>query len=276
MVATLVVALPAAGAGGALVVRHQDRETVIDMHTDEPSELAYAAFYADCPHEIRPVAGGHRICLVYNLLLREAALDAGPIRDLFRSAWCFGLQDELQHAAVFLAGHPKIASPDHAVPHALEQLWTLDQDHAGGSPAVAALWHHAAEHLLARSERPPEAPRTWVLPVRIDCECEHCTELQTFCDDPIATEHQFAVRQELRAHLRLKIKRHRMDLRCRELKRGRPYRLVCIKTRASHERRLERYGKEVEAMRRLVTTAPGVPSETGLAKRLQAAIARSG
>ena len=186
---------------------------------------------------------------------REAALDAGPIRDLFRSAWRFGLQDELQHAAVFLAGHPKIASPDQAVPHALAQLWALDQDHAGGSPAVAALWRHAAEHLLARSERPPEAPRTWVLPVRIDCECEHCTELQTFCDDPIATEHQFAVRQELRTHLRLTIKRHRMDLRCRELKRGRPYRLVCIKTRASHERRLERYGKEIEAMRRLAELA---------------------
>ena len=110
----------------------------------------------------------------------------------------------------------------------------------------------------------------------LDCECEHCTELQTFCDDPIATEHQFAVRQELRTHLRLTIKRHRMDLSCRELKRGRPYRLVCIKTRASHERRLERYGKEVEAMRRLVATAPGVASETGLAKRLQDAIARSG
>ncbi len=94
-----------------------------------------------------------------------------------------------------------------------------------------------------------------MLPVRIDCECEHCTELQTFCDDPIATEHQFAVRQELRTHLRLTIKRHRMDLRCRELKRGRPYRLVCIKTRASHERRLERYGKEIEAMRRLAELA---------------------
>ena len=73
MVATLVVALPAEGAGGALVVRHNDRETVVDMQTDEPSELVYAAFYADCVHEIRPVTEGHRVCLVYNLILDDAA-----------------------------------------------------------------------------------------------------------------------------------------------------------------------------------------------------------
>ena len=207
---------------------------------------------------------------------RETALDADAIRDLIRSAWRFDLGDELQEAAVFLAGHPKIASPDRAVPHALEQLRALDPDHAGGSPAVATLWRHAAEHLLARSETPPEAPRTWVLTVRIDCHCEHCAELQTFCDDPIATEHRFAVRQELRTHLREVIRRHRVDLRCEEQRRGRPYTLVCIKTRASYERRLERHGKDVEAMRRLVATAPAVPAEAATTTRLQAATARSG
>ena len=55
MIATLSVSLPAAGAGGELVVRHHDREVVVDMHAEEPSELAFAAFYADCTHEIRPV-----------------------------------------------------------------------------------------------------------------------------------------------------------------------------------------------------------------------------
>ena len=69
MVATLVVALPVAGAGGELIVRHQDREAVVDMRSEDPSELVYAAFYADCEHEIRPVSEGHRACLVYNLVL---------------------------------------------------------------------------------------------------------------------------------------------------------------------------------------------------------------
>ncbi len=70
MVATLSIALPATGAGGELVVRHRDREVVLDMHAAEPSELAFAAFYADCVHETRPVRDGYRLSLVFNLCLR--------------------------------------------------------------------------------------------------------------------------------------------------------------------------------------------------------------
>ena len=70
MVATLSIALPATGGGGELIVRHRDREMVLDMHADEPSELAFAAFYADCVHETRPVRDGHRLSLVFNLCLR--------------------------------------------------------------------------------------------------------------------------------------------------------------------------------------------------------------
>ncbi len=50
--------------------------------------------------------------------------------------------------------------------------------------------------------------------------------------------------------------------------------LVCVKTRASYERRLEQYGKDIEAMRRLVATS--VPAETGTTARLRATTARSG
>ena len=70
MMATLSVSLPTAGAGGELVVRHRNRERTIDMTTGEPSELTFAAFYADCTHEIRPVTEGHRLSLVFNLCLR--------------------------------------------------------------------------------------------------------------------------------------------------------------------------------------------------------------
>ena len=69
MVATLTISLPVAGTGGELVIRHGGRETVVDMRTDEPSELAWAAFYTDCEHETLPVEEGHRVCLVYNLVL---------------------------------------------------------------------------------------------------------------------------------------------------------------------------------------------------------------
>ena len=73
MVATLVVALPVRGSGGEIVVRHKGHETVIDMRGGEPSEVAWAAFYADCEHEIRPVLDGHRIVLVYSLVLSSGA-----------------------------------------------------------------------------------------------------------------------------------------------------------------------------------------------------------
>jgi hypothetical protein len=33
--------------------------------------MGYAAFYADCCHEVKPVTSGYRICLVYNLIQEQ-------------------------------------------------------------------------------------------------------------------------------------------------------------------------------------------------------------
>ena len=68
MFATLVLALPSQSKGGELVVRHKDRETRLDLACEEPSEIAFAAFYADCVHEVLPVTSGYRATLVFNLL----------------------------------------------------------------------------------------------------------------------------------------------------------------------------------------------------------------
>ncbi|MCY3754311.1 MAG: 2OG-Fe(II) oxygenase [Alphaproteobacteria bacterium] len=94
MIATLTVSLPVAGAGsgGDLLVRHGAREMRVDMAVSEPSELAWAAFYADCLHEIEPVRDGFRLSLVFNLCLRPDAGDiprqapdhSGPIEGIAR------------------------------------------------------------------------------------------------------------------------------------------------------------------------------------------------
>ena len=76
MVATLAISLPTAGVGGELAVRHAGREVVIDMNAEEPSELAFAAFYSDCSHETRPLRSGHRLSLVFNLCIRSGVLGA--------------------------------------------------------------------------------------------------------------------------------------------------------------------------------------------------------
>jgi len=68
MFATLVLTLPSQSEGGELVVRHKDRQVRLELKCDEPSEIAFAAFYADCSHEVLPVTAGCRATLVFNLV----------------------------------------------------------------------------------------------------------------------------------------------------------------------------------------------------------------
>ena len=58
MVATLVVVLPSNYEGGELIVRHDGQERTIDFQSGEDSafQIHFAAFYADCEHEVRPSA----------------------------------------------------------------------------------------------------------------------------------------------------------------------------------------------------------------------------
>jgi hypothetical protein len=73
MFGTLVIALPAAARGGELALHHAGREAIVDLSSVEVSELTFAAFYADCEHEVRPVTEGYRVCLIYNLIQQTAA-----------------------------------------------------------------------------------------------------------------------------------------------------------------------------------------------------------
>ena len=120
----------------------------------------------------------------------------------------------------------------------------------------ASLWRHAADFLLARSATPPEAPRDWTIPAPVGCGCKHCKALRAFCEDPAAETARFPLRKDLRAHLHEIIDRCRLDLTHVTERRGKPFTLVCAKTRASHERRLAEYAEDVSNMRALVESAP--------------------
>ncbi|PKO87046.1 MAG: hypothetical protein CVU16_16300, partial [Betaproteobacteria bacterium HGW-Betaproteobacteria-10] len=72
MFATLVIVLPSIFTGGELLVRHQGREVCLDLSTQDAAEVAFAAFYADCWHEVRPVSSGCRLTLIYNLIRQGA------------------------------------------------------------------------------------------------------------------------------------------------------------------------------------------------------------
>jgi predicted 2-oxoglutarate/Fe(II)-dependent dioxygenase YbiX len=93
MFATMVLVLPSTHSGGELIVKHLGREVVLDLRPEEPSEIGFEAFYADCVHEVRPVTAGCRVTLVYNLRLlgKRSPLKApdyraeqGRVADLLR------------------------------------------------------------------------------------------------------------------------------------------------------------------------------------------------
>ncbi len=71
MFGTLVVSLPSAHKGGRLHIRHLGQDTAVDLINDDPGLLSFAAFYADCEHEILPVESGYRVCLVFNLIQKR-------------------------------------------------------------------------------------------------------------------------------------------------------------------------------------------------------------
>lgn len=66
MFGTLVIVLPSNFTGGRLVVTHKGETESFGHGSSFQSH--YAAFYADCKHELQKVESGHRICLVYNLV----------------------------------------------------------------------------------------------------------------------------------------------------------------------------------------------------------------
>jgi hypothetical protein len=79
MFATLVVCLPSKHKGGTLIVTHDGRTQRIEFGRDDAQfRIQYAAFYADCRHEITRVTSGYRVCLVYNLAIARKKQPSAP------------------------------------------------------------------------------------------------------------------------------------------------------------------------------------------------------
>ncbi len=73
MVGTLVICLPTKHDGGELVVSHNGKQQKIRMSGAASGlEISFAAFYADCEHEVKPLVSGHRVCLTYNIVLKPS------------------------------------------------------------------------------------------------------------------------------------------------------------------------------------------------------------
>ncbi|KAG2437784.1 hypothetical protein HXX76_005404 [Chlamydomonas incerta] len=84
MFGTLLVQLPVAGGhtGGKLSISHTGQRVEWDTAgSDAPaSGVRYAAFYADCEHELAAVQSGRRVVLAYNLVRTQpTAHMSGPL-----------------------------------------------------------------------------------------------------------------------------------------------------------------------------------------------------
>jgi hypothetical protein len=79
MFGSLIIALPCRHTGGELAVSFDNKEELVNFAKDSNDyKISYAAFYADCTHEVKPVTAGYRVCLVYNLVQQKAGEKIEP------------------------------------------------------------------------------------------------------------------------------------------------------------------------------------------------------
>ncbi len=78
MFGTLVIELPSKYTGGELIVTFEEAQEVVSFANDADYQINYAAFYADCEHQVKPVTSGYRISLVYNLVQQKAGKTISP------------------------------------------------------------------------------------------------------------------------------------------------------------------------------------------------------
>ena len=118
MFATLVIVLPSEYQGGELVVKHKQQAVTLDLHRDDAAEMGYAAFYADCVHEILPITEGCRLTLIYNLFRADKQLPVPKPPDYHQeqalvtallSNWAASLKDnpndEIPEKLIYLLEH---------------------------------------------------------------------------------------------------------------------------------------------------------------------------
>jgi 2OG-Fe(II) oxygenase superfamily len=468
MFGTLVIVLPSLHSGGEVIVRHAGREVVLDLATTDVSQLNYAAFYADCEHEVRPVAHGNRLCLIYNLIQRPGdpnrqkplnapdydkeiasaaillgdwvkRLDAPPkvvyllehqyspaglsflglknadaargkvlsnggkrgeMLEVLRStgdgkliqrfiekvtvsqydgsenkqlAICRSLLEpskagelfsalveenmpffhgacvdllsrlvavescdpillaanrktagsvvkmlskinpseetstqagwwqaryarppveassiaslfdilrrleavELRDtAAAALIAYPETYAPDTVLVPALSEMRQQQRGETADA-AFFSLWKGAAEFLLLRSEFPPREPADWAQPVKLDCRCAECRQLQSFAEDPAQKVYRFRVRKDRRQHLHRTIESYQMDMTHQTERKGSPQNLVCTKTRRSYLKRCQQHAEDLGHFKTLIAIVANLPKELqSLFDRMRQAIRR--
>ncbi len=203
-------------------------------------------------------------------------VDKTLVEHLFEALGPLAMPELGDAAAAALVARPQTFVPDTVLVPALTHLHQQKADSGVNASACFTLWKHSAEFLLTRSEFPPEPPKDWAQPVKIEHRCADCRELETFAADPEAQVHRFRVRQDRRQHLHGMIEHYDLDMTHQTERVGSPQTLVCTKTRRKYQQRCKQYAKDIEAFQTLLAMAGDLPRESHqLSARLKDSIRRA-
>lgn len=193
-------------------------------------------------------------------------LPTDTLEQIFLLLWRFNMEREADAAVSLFTERPDLVPPDRTIPAHMEPLSKEHGEPFRANAAFSALWRHGADFLLSRSKLPLQPPTDWIISAEgLSCDCEHCVELRRFCADPDSEVLRMPVRKELRGHLRRRIEQGGIDIDSKIERRGRPYTLVCVKTRGAFKRRLRQYQDDIEGMRRMARTAEPIPGSADIA-----------
>jgi hypothetical protein len=102
------------------------------------------------------------------------------------------------------------------------------------------------EGLEALTAEAPREPTDFRRSAEIRCKCQRCTGLKRFLESPSESVYRYAAAQADRGHLESTIESDRLDVACKTEEKGRPYTLVCTKTKASYEASRQAYQQNLE------------------------------
>ncbi len=188
----------------------------------------------------------------------ECEIQPKTVKCLFMFLLRADAADIALSAAEILTKHTSGDLAYRVIPRALVKLQAVPEIFC--SIAYAALWKSSTKLLLQRSDSFPEGPKDWRRPSRVSCDCELCCELSAFCDNRNKKTTVFAIRRDLRGHVRDTIETDKLDIDCRTERTGSPHKLVLTKNQASYKRRLNEYADDIKIFGLQLQTVPITPN----------------
>lgn len=199
--------------------------------------------------------------------VEERSLYSTAIYHLFALALRLGFVDESVNTATAIADFPEVVTPDRLLPEALEDLNEIEK--VSSTHAYRLLWQQSVDFLLMRSSVPPDEPIDWVIDADLQHTSELASELRAFCENPKARSKRFKVNRDRRKFLRQLINDLNLDIDYTTERKGSPYKLVCTKNRAGHERRLDEYSLDLDYFDLLMRLVPKDETGNAEAQRMQ-------